>query len=98
MNNQNYKQETERLAELCNGEDSPEKTAAYSKYCKLLFRAATEGLVGTPDRIRQLYPLVLDINDEIDEINRADKEHQRICEAADRLAEQSSQFTRQSPA
>lgn len=76
--------EAERIAELAEL-PTDEGRQAYAEYCRLLRRAMTEGHIGLPRRILQLYPIVREINDEIDKIEEEDRLMQPIYAAADRV-------------
>ncbi len=60
-----------------------EGKAAYMHYSKMLRRAIEQGRVGLYERIVALYPIVVDVNDEIDEINEAWAEEERRCRELD---------------
>ena len=64
---------------------TPEGEQAYSEYCRLLERAVSEGQVGRTDRILQLYPIVREINDEIDEHIEQDRLMKPIYVAAEKI-------------
>lgn len=80
--------EAERISELCApGDYTPERAQAYSEYCRLLSRAINEGQVGRSDRILRLYPIIREINDEIDEIEEEEARMKPAYEAADKVVD-----------
>lgn len=79
-------EEAERIASLVS-EHTPESTKVYGEYCRLLNRAVKEGQVGTPERIRALYPILREINDEIDEIHEEAERMQPIYEMCDKIVD-----------
>ncbi|HZF41322.1 MAG TPA: hypothetical protein VE715_21040 [Blastocatellia bacterium] len=81
-----YDKEAERIAELARSQ-TPEGQQAYTEYCNLLERAVREGQIGRSDRILQLYPIVREINDEIDEAIEESKVMEPIYAAADKIVD-----------
>jgi hypothetical protein len=81
-----YDEEAKRIADLVRL-NTPEATEAYSEYCRLLNRALHEGQIGRTDRILQLYPIVREINDEIDEAVEESRIMEPIYAAADRIVD-----------
>lgn len=76
--------EAERIADLVE-RNTPEATLVYSEYCHMFERAINEGRIGDTDRIRALYPIIHEINQEIDEIEEEDRIMEPIYAAADRI-------------
>ena len=80
--------EAERIAAIAQSNDqTPECHEAYHTYCKMLDRAIHEGHVWRPDLVLRLYPIIRDINDEIDECHEWEKRMQPIYEAADKVVD-----------
>lgn len=67
-----HKERTERVARLMelDGPIASEEIEAYRAYCDLLELTTTQGRIGQPKWIRRLYPILLEIKDEMDEDGR----------------------------
>ncbi len=76
-----HEQEAERLADLCADYSHPDRAVAYKHYCDTLHRAMN-GVVWTPERVRRLYPVLAEICEDIDEVEREEEEMQAARTAA----------------
>lgn len=81
-----YTADAERIAGLIGNFDSHGHAAAYTEYCRLLSRAMNEGRVTLPNRVLELYPIIRDINEEIDEIERENRAADEFYKACDEIA------------
>ena len=63
------KKEALEFASLCRS-NTPEGKEAYSRYCRAFRRAYDEGTIGLLERIAEFWPLIKEVNDEIDEMER----------------------------
>lgn len=80
----NYEEEAERIAALVD-QHTPEARQAYAEYCRLLNRALTEGQVGF--YIREFYPIIRKINDDLDEEREQYRLMQPIYAAAGKIVD-----------
>lgn len=75
--------EAEQFARYCaTHEPEEEAHRAYITYCRMLQRAIGEGVVWVEHRVRALYPVIKEICDEIDAIERREAELERRSKAA----------------
>lgn len=77
------KSETKKLVKIAQETDSELETRrdAYRAYSAALHRAVNEGRVWRPDIIARLYPIILELNDELEMIEL----EEAYFEAKDRL-------------
>ncbi|MEP7343214.1 MAG: hypothetical protein ABI977_36145 [Acidobacteriota bacterium] len=80
-----YAADTERIAGAF-GADAPVHKAAYDEFCRLLNRATPKGQIAREDRVRQLYPIIKSINEEIDEQERDNAMMEKYYNACEKLA------------
>lgn len=74
-------QEALRFARRCHA-GTPEGRAAYKEFSRMLRRAISEGQVGFESRIAELWPLVKEVNDEIDEMEAEHEQDEQGDEPA----------------
>ncbi len=61
----NHQQEADRLASLATTH-TPASQQAHEEFSQALARAVKHGRVWTPERVRSLWPILAEINSEID--------------------------------
>ncbi len=75
------KKEALEFAKLCRS-NTPEGREAYGRYCRAFRRAYDEGTIGFLERIAEFWPLIKEVNDEIDEMEQNWKGFEKRSKAA----------------